>query len=203
MTGASILEDIRLEFPAFRIVYKRINPLCHAIHWGLVGVTLGRQREFLTSYYTVIGNTLYVPDSWDRLADVDRAILLRHERVHLRQRSRYGSFGMAILYLFPFFPIGLAYGRARLEWEAYRETLRATAELKGLAVARHPALREQIVERFVGPAYAWMWPFRKTVERWYSAALADLVGDDRDEPLKPAPLQNSSNPREFRYIREE
>src|SRR5690606_30517173 len=104
-------------------------------------------------------------------------ILLRHERVHLRQRRRYGTIGMGLLYLLPFFPLGLAYGRARIEWEAYRETLRATAELAGLARARDAALRERIITRFTGPDYGWMWPFRRTIERWYDAAIAELERD--------------------------
>lgn len=179
MTGRSLLDEITEEFPSFRIVYKHASPFSWLIHHGLRVLTLGGQREFLTGYYTVIGNTLYVPDSWDTLDPIGRAILLRHERVHLRQRRRYGSLGMALIYLIPFFPIGLAYGRARLEWEAYRETLRATAELQGLSLARSPALRAQIVGRFVGPAYAWMWPFRRVVERWYDSALAELAEEDR------------------------
>lgn len=180
MTDPVIAEVLR-EFPAFRVVYKRNSPLSRWIHGCLLLVTFGGQRHFLTGYYTVIGDTLYVPDSWDELSDVDRAILLRHECVHLRQRRRYGAIGMALLYLLPIFPLGLAYGRARLEWEAYRETLRATAELAGLERARDPALRERIVGRFLGPDYGWMWPFRRSVEAWYDAALAELASDPRLE----------------------
>jgi hypothetical protein len=82
---------------------------------------------------------------------------------------------MAFLYFIPFFPVGLAYGRARIEWEAYEETLRATAELCGLEQARSPALRAGIVRRFTGGDYGWMWPFRRQVERWYDQALERLA----------------------------
>lgn len=189
--GRALLAELRAEFPRFRVVYKRESRLSKLIHWGLIVVTLGGQRRFLNGYYTVIGDTLYVPDSWDTLSEVDRAILLRHERVHLRQRRRYGALGMALIYLLPFFPLGLAYGRARLEWEAYEETLRATAELAGLDAARDPALRARIVGRFLGPDYGWMWPFRSTIERWYDAQLGQLsqaLGDSR----AAAGLQNAS-----------
>ena len=70
---------------------------------------------------------LYVPDRWEETDESTRLVTLCHERVHLRQRRRYGDIVMTFLYLVPFFPLGLAYGRARLEWEAYTETLRATA----------------------------------------------------------------------------
>ncbi|RYZ02947.1 MAG: hypothetical protein EOO73_29965 [Myxococcales bacterium] len=171
------LGDLRAEFPAFRIVPKRRDPFSRAIDLALRLVTFNGQRHYLTHYHTVIGDTLYVPDTWDALADLDRVILLRHERVHLRQRRRYGAALMAFLYLVPFLPLGLAYGRARIEWEAYVETLRATAELCGLPAARDPQLRERIVRRFTGPDYGWMWPFRASVERWYDRALQELARD--------------------------
>jgi hypothetical protein len=165
------IKTICEEFPRFRIVPKRGHLLSQAIDIGLKIVTLGGQREFLTRYHTVLGDTLYVPPTWESMSDAAKTILLRHERVHLRQRRRYGSLGMAFLYLLPFFPLGLAYGRARIEWEAYEETLRATAELCGLQAARDPALRREIIGRFIGPAYGWMWPFKKQVNAWYDDVL--------------------------------
>jgi len=183
------IAEIREEFPRFRIVEKRGDRLSHLIDRFLRLVTLGGQREYLSHYHTVIGDRLYVPESWERMADVDRVILLRHERVHLRQRRRYGSVGMAFLYLVPLFPLGLAYGRARIEWEAYEETLRATAELQGIAAARNPELRREIVRRFTGPDYGWMWPFRRQVERWYDAALDAIV-----EPASPSTRPDRRSP---------
>jgi hypothetical protein len=122
----------------------------------------------------VLGKTLYTPSAWEATSDLDRLIVLRHERVHLRQRRRLSFPLMAFLYLIPFFPVGLAYGRARLEWEAYEETLSATAELRGLSAIRSRELREHIVRRFTGADYAWMWPFRGAVEGWYDRAVARI-----------------------------
>ena len=171
-----LLAEMAREFPAFRVVPKRESALSRAIAAARKIVTLGGQRAYMTHYHTVIGDTLYVPDGWERAADVDRVITLRHERVHLRQRRRYTLPGMAVLYLFVLLPVGLSWGRARIEWEAYAETLRATAELKGRAAARSPALRAHIVRQFTGPSYGWMWPFRRSVERWYDEALAEIDG---------------------------
>lgn len=182
------------EFPGFRIVPKRTSRLSRIIDVSLRVLTLGRQNRYLTEYHTVIGETLYVPDTWSRVAPVDQLILLRHERIHLLQRRRYGTVGMALLYLFPFLPLGLAYGRARLEWEAYRETLQATAELKGLECLKDPALRQRIVERFTGPDYGWMWPFPAQVRRWYDIATTEIEAalrptrvSGKAEPICPAP----------------
>ena len=168
------IAKIREEFPKFKIVAKATSRLNRAIDVALRVVTLGGQRRYLTHYHTVIGYTLYVPESWAAGSDVDRTILLRHERVHLLQRRRYGMVGMALIYLLPILPLGLAYGRARLEWEAYEETLRATAEHLGLDRARSPALRAQLIERFTGPDYGWMWPFPRVVGRWIDEAIRDI-----------------------------
>ena len=172
--SGQLLADLRTEFPSFRIVPKRHDLLSHAIDGALKLVTLGAQRRYLTHYHTVIGYTLYVPPGWATMSDVARVILLRHERVHLRQRRRYGFVLFAFLYLVPFLPLGLAYGRARLEWEAYRETLRATAELQGFSALVDGQLRAEIVRRFVGGDYGWMWPFPARVSAWIDDELADL-----------------------------
>ncbi len=176
------LRELKAEFPAFCIKEKRGDRLSRVIDVALRLVTLGGQRHYLSHYHTVIGDTLYVPETWDALPDLDRVILLRHERVHLRQRRRYGGALMAFLYLVPLLPLGLAYGRARIEWEAYEETLRATAELCGLDAAQSPELRQRIVQRFTGPDYGWMWPFRSVVEGWYDRAIAELASKRHPGP---------------------
>ena len=68
---------------------------------------------------------------------------------------------------------------ARLEWEAYAETLRVTAEVFGLDAARDPRLHEEIIGRFTGPDYAWMWPFPSVVRRWIEECLRELETTDR------------------------
>ncbi|MFW5741241.1 MAG: hypothetical protein ACOC1F_12835, partial [Myxococcota bacterium] len=149
----AFIEELKQEFPRFRIVYKREDALSKLIDRVLRVLTFGAQDAYMTHYHTVLGNTLYVPDHWDETPCLSRVITLRHERVHLRQRRRYGDVLMAFLYLFPFFPMGLAYGRARIEWEAYSETIRATAELRGLDKASHPSLRQHVVKQFTTGAY--------------------------------------------------
>jgi hypothetical protein len=168
----TLLAEIDREFPTFRIRPKRTSPLQQAIHVALMVVTLGGQRVYLTRYHTVLFGTLWVPDAWGKMSDDDKYVLLRHERIHLRQRARLGDVTMSFLYLIPFFPVFLAYGRARLEWEAYVETLRATAEVYGLDAAE--ALRPMLKQRFVGPDYGWMWPFPETIDRWFDEAMADV-----------------------------
>jgi hypothetical protein len=170
-----LLEEIRTEFPRFRVRYKRESALQRATHVALVVLTLGGQRAYITRYHTVMFDVLWVPDAWDEMADLDKYVLLRHERVHLRQRRRLGDVWMTFLYLVPFFPIGLAYGRARIEWEAYTETIRATVEVYGVEAARR--LRTPLIARFTGPDYGWMWPFPRVVGAWFDKALEDAAAE--------------------------
>lgn len=169
-----ILEELRAEFPQFRLVPKQGNQLSVCIDRVLRVLTFGRLNRYLSEYSTVIGETLFLAAAWDRLDDRARYVLLCHERVHLRQRRRYGNIGLALVYLLPILPVGLALGRARIEWEAYRETLRASAEVYGLDALEDVQLRANVVARFVGPDYGWMWPFPQTIARWYDRAVHDV-----------------------------
>ena len=179
------LDALRREFPGLRVIAKQRDPLSRAIDVALRIVTLGGQSAYLTQYVTTLGVSLYVPSDWDSRDDLPRYCVLRHEAVHLRQFRRYGYLGMAWRYLVPILPLGLAWGRARLEWEAYSETLRATAEVYGLAAAEQPALRARILAQFTGPAYGWMWPFPTVVSRWYDATLVALrTGEGADSPVE-------------------
>jgi hypothetical protein len=170
-----LLADIQREFPRFEIRPKHGDALQRSIAVALAIVTLGGQRAYLTRYHTVMFGRLYVPDAWATMDDDARYILLRHERVHLRQARRMGFPVMAFMYLVPLLPVGLAWGRARIEWEAYIETIRSTAEVFGLEAARR--LEDELVRRYVGPDYGWMWPFPAVIRRWFREVIADLEAE--------------------------
>lgn len=170
----AFLAELSRTMPNVRIVRKSDDRFSRAIDGALRVITFGGQSAYMTRYTTVIGRTIYLPARWSEMSDVDRVIVLRHEAVHLRQFARYGLFGTSFLYLFPIFPFGLAAGRAFIEWEAYRETLRATAELKGIEAAASETLERYIVEQFTSPAYAWMWPFPGQMRRRIRDEVARL-----------------------------
>jgi len=171
---SALIDEIRSEFPGFRIVKKSDSALQRAIHGALAVVTLGAQRRYLDGYQTTIGRTVYVTSDWEERSAAERYVTLRHERIHLRQFARYGLVAMALFYVLLPLPVGLAWFRARLEWEAYAESIRAEAELHGRAAAAEPRFRERIVSQFTSGSYGWMWPFRRAVESWYDAALRTL-----------------------------
>jgi hypothetical protein len=162
----SLLRELASRDRPVRIVKKR-----GVLHQRLAAtvlrvLTFGGQRTYLTHYVTTLGHTIYVPDDFDEWEAGDAWRILRHELVHVAQFERYGWLLMIVVYGFFPLPAGLAYGRARLEWEAYAETLRATAEIDGVEAARDPALHARITGRFTGPDYGWMWPFPRVVRGW-------------------------------------
>lgn len=171
---AALVEALREEIPGFRIVRKDLSPFHRAIDVGLRVVTLGRMRNYLDSFQTTIGKTVYVTADWDDLPADRRYVTMRHEAIHLRQFRKLTLPVMAVLYVLLPMPMGLAYFRARLEKEAYAETIRAAAEVWGRAYASSPEHRKYVIDQFMGPSYGWMWPFRADLERWYDRILATL-----------------------------
>jgi hypothetical protein len=169
-----LIAAIEAEFPRFRIIRKRDSRFHRLIDLGLRGITLGRMTEYLDGYYTTIGSRLYVTGRWEAIDPDDRYIILRHELIHLRQFRRLTPPLMGLLYLLFPLPMGLAYFRARFEKEAYAETLRASAEIYGVAHIRAGAFRDRIVRQFTSASYGWMWPFRRAIERWYDGVVSEI-----------------------------
>jgi hypothetical protein len=170
----ALVDALRAEFPSFRIVRKDRSPLHRAIHYALCALTLGGMTSYLEAFQTTIGCTVYVTADWEERDADDRYVTLRHEAIHLRQFRRYSLPGMAVLYLLVPLPMGLAWFRARFEKAAYAESIRAAAEVWGPDFPRRPEYRRSVIEQFTGPAYGWMWPFRRGLERWYDQVLASL-----------------------------
>ena len=174
---AALVEALREEIPGFRVVRKDRSAFHRAIHHGLRIVTLGRMSNYLDSFQTTIGKTVYVTSDWDRMSVDRRYVTMRHEAVHLRQFRKYTLPVMALLYVLLPLPMGLAYFRAYFEKEAYAETIRAAADVWGRDYASSTDHRKYVIDQFMGPSYGWMWPFRADLERWYDRIQATL--DDR------------------------
>ncbi len=168
---------VKTEFPKFTIVPKTESWLMKLIAFLLLVVTFGKQKTFMTGYITTIGTTVYVPDGWNGWAETRKLAVLRHERVHMRQAKKYGLFLFAIAYLLLPLPLGLAYCRARFEWEAYEESMRAASEQHGLRLLDDVRYKASIVNEFVTGAYGWMWPFRGKVEGWYEGSKTKITAE--------------------------
>lgn len=179
-----LLAELQREFPRLRVCPKSEDVLQRLTALALRVATLNGQRTYLSHYTTVFGHTIFTPSEWDQRSDAQRYITLRHEAVHLRQMARLGQIRMALLYGLWVFPIGLAWGRARLEWEAYAETLRASAEVYGIDFARSTSMREHLVTQFTSAAYGWMWPFPAQVNRWIDEEIGRIEASLRETPSR-------------------
>ena len=166
------MREIEGRWPGVRVLPKSDSRFCRVIDRALRIITFGGQDRFLDSYVTTLGRRIYVPDSWFAMDAGERYCILRHEAVHLGQFRRFTWPGMILLYLLLPLPVGLAGGRAWLEWQGYRETLDAHWQLYGPAAAGADGLKKGIVRRFTGPDYAWMWVLGRTIERAIARHLA-------------------------------
>ena len=169
-----LLEDIRVEFPRFRLIQKSESPLHKFIHRALWCLTFGQMTSYLEGYQTTLGSRVYVTSDWTTRSYDSRIVILRHELIHIRQFKRYTFLGMALLYLLVPLPMGLSYFRALFEKEAYAESIRATAEINGPGAAHSDSMRRHIIQQFTGASYGWMWPFPKDLHQWYDDVLASL-----------------------------
>lgn len=175
MDLAEFIFKTRLEFPGFTIKTKGSSLLMKVVAALLLVLTLGAQRRFMSEYITTIGRTVYVPNDWNTWADSRKLAVLRHERIHMAQAKRYGFLLFSLMYIFLPLPLGLAYCRARFEWEAYEESMRAHADLYGRRILDDVRYRDSIVRQFTTGAYGWMWPFRNTVEGWYEKSKNKIL----------------------------
>jgi hypothetical protein len=164
--------EILQEFPTFALVPKSSSTLMKIIGAIFVALSFGKTTSFMTSYTTTLGVTVYTPSVWDSWPSAQQCETLRHERVHMRQAKKYGRVWFSFLYLIAFFPIGLAYWRAKFEMEAYAESL-ATLQEMG-AVLTDPTLKTTYVGFLTGPSYIWAWPFKGMVENWFDTTVAKL-----------------------------
>src|SRR6185312_4590281 len=111
----ALIASLEREIPGFRVVRKDRSRLHRAIDVALRIVTLGKMRDYLSSYQTTIGKTVYVTSDWDSIDPLQRYVTMRHEAVHLRQFRSLTLPVMAVLYVLLPLPLGLAYFRARFE----------------------------------------------------------------------------------------
>jgi hypothetical protein len=170
----------QLEGEGVRVVVKA-GWFWSTLHYLVLVVTFGGNREFLKRYYTTIGPVIGVPQGWETTSAIHRYAVLSHERVHVGQ-FRKGGLGNAwigilpvgILYLLLPLPIGFAYFRWLFERTAYATGIRAELELLPRA-ARRQEMIEHAVEQLVGPQYGYtakLWPGRKRVTAYFEKAIA-------------------------------
>lgn len=170
-----LIKDIQKEFPGFEIRFKDESFLQKIIHYFLMIITFGGQREYLTRYHTQMGLKMYVPSraTWESKSEQDRWATMIHEREHLRQNRRHGSIKMSFLYIF-WAPAFYNPFRRKCEQEGYEKTIAAKVLLEGAEAARDKEFQDFIALQFYSPAYAWMWT-KGQAERWVAETVERAI----------------------------
>lgn len=156
------MSSLREEFPELIIHDKK--------PWWLdtvFALPVIRNLEWETATQT-IGMHIYLSTRWKEFSSAAKLSTLRHERKHLLWFDLYGTVLASFLYLFIFFPIGLAWYRARFERDGYAESLKARVEYYGPSAKLMEQGLETYLENFCGPRYLYMWPFEKTIRQWFA-----------------------------------
>ncbi len=174
-TFSDLCNEIQKEFPKFSLKNKDQSFLMKLIGFHLFVLSFGKQNKFMTGFITTVGYTVYVPQGWASMRESDRCIILRHERVHMRQLRKYTPIFFTFLYLFFPLPFLFAYYRAKFEKEAYEESIRASVEYYGVGVLSRAGFKQRVLDHFLTGEYLWMWPFRKSIETWYESIAKELV----------------------------
>lgn len=168
-----IAETLAL-YPKFKVLPKASSTLMKVIDFFLKLITLWRQKYFMTTFTTTLGYVVYTPVGWDDVTETARLNILRHERVHMKQRKEKGSLWFSISYLLLPLPCVWAYYRMKYEMEAYEESMRATWTIRGKMLFTHE-YRAKMIGHFTSAEYFWTWPWRGRIETWYDAFMAGLM----------------------------
>lgn len=154
-----------------KVVYKDQSWFYRAIGKALYVLSFGKMKDFVTEFTTTIGKTIAVPRDYDQWSDERKIELFTHELTHVGQFKKYTLVGMAFLYLFVFFPVGLAYFRYRFERQAYLNGFKKELELYPSDSLLRGELIQHGVDQMTGPNYLWAWPFKKAVKAWFEKNL--------------------------------
>lgn len=168
-----------------RFADKAKSPLMRVLGWLLAIVTLGRAR--FDGYWTTIGNRVWMPMHAWRGPMLNFREVIEHEAHHVAQfrRAGLGSAWLGVVVIAPLYlllpvPVGLAWGRWRIERTAY--VAGAMAALDRLypnhiaPVDSLDAIADEYAASVSGPSYGWAWP-RRWARRWFLKAL--IAADSR------------------------
>jgi hypothetical protein len=181
----AVLEMAKTRYPGFQVRVKEESWLMKVL-----AKILFFNKRFMTGYVTTVGDKIYVPR--DRVSDFSLWQVLVHEYTHVYDKNRadFGMLGFGFWYLFPQI-LGvvalLCWIPALIFWEpAWLWGLltlllaaplpspgRMKYEMRGYAMSmavnywRYGSVldttKRWIEEKFTGPDYYFMWPFKKMV----------------------------------------
>jgi hypothetical protein len=181
MSFQALISSAQQYFPDLKIKYKNKSTLM----W-IMGKLLFFNKDFMTSYTTTIGSTIYYPtESSTKVRPISSATILLHELVHINDAKKFTKPLFGFLYLTPqilallciplFFlswkialPLLLlfmapvpSFFRMHFEKKGYLSSLYVLNAL-GNKLNFDPELdqqKETFIKQFTGSYYYFMWPF--------------------------------------------
>lgn len=157
---------VRRHVPRLRLVEKVDSPLMRGIGRVLQPIN----PDFMDSYTTVIGSTIYLPRPKTEFPPDALAQTLAHEMVHQLDMQDFGLL-FYLSYVATPLPVGRTH-RAYWERRGYAVDLMLAWETGG--EARLVAVETWIRGVFAGPAYAWMWKGRSAAARFLKPVVDEV-----------------------------
>lgn len=170
----ALKSEILKEFPDFVVESKSDSGLMKVIDVLLRVITFGQMSTFMSGFITTLGNTVYVSTSWESASIESKMIVLRHERVHMRQARKWSRPLFSAAYLLLPLPTVFAVCRRKFEQEAYEESLRAIQEYYGDEALDVPRLKEAMINHFTSAEYFWTWPWRNSISAWFDETVRKI-----------------------------
>ena len=165
------LKSLSDKFPKFKLIAKNKSFLMKLISFLLKVITFGKMNNFMDSFYTTVGYTVYYPESYKESTFERRFLILLHESVHMAQMREERLWGVefigmmiyAIKYLFLPVPLFRAKSRMKYELEAYATDIVMSNKLFGTELFGRR--KDFVVATLSGPQYFWTWTDKKDLEK--------------------------------------
>lgn len=195
MSLTDLAQASKIYFPNLKIAYKN-----QSLFMRILGTIMFFNKEFMNSYTTTIGSTIYFPSQlFIKMRPTSSAVVILHELVHLHDATKISQLLFGFLYLFPqsllifilpllfiswkiallflIFALPIpAYFRAYFERRAYKASLYV---LNALAIKQNikPMLevqKENFINQFNGSYYYYMFPFTNYIRKDFDQALVKI-----------------------------
>lgn len=199
MSFQTLVESAQSHFPKLKIKYKDESLLMK-----ILGKIMFFNKNFMTSYTTTVGSTVYYPNSnFVKARPISASVILLHELVHIYDSNRLTFPLFTFLYASPqllallFFPLLFvswkialfallfaaplpSYFRMYFEKRAYLTSLYALNAV-GKKLNFNPALdkqRDDFLTQFKTSSYYFMWPFGN-LNKQFNDALDKIHNNER------------------------
>lgn len=162
-----LVELVKKHIPSFCIKNKKDS-------WfqKFVGILLWPiNQKYMTSYITVMFNTMWMPEGWEEWSYTTLYNILRHEFVHLLDAKRYHVwFLFSYLFVLPF----VFTFRAHWEMRGYTQSLLVEYENDGVI---DDGSLDWVAFQFTSSRYGWMNPFKKGLMEKLQKIREDIVAE--------------------------